>query len=159
MIMGYNIKSLNDGAETSLEDSFTNVYWRALGNLQSCWMGDNGFDPRKFNQQILFLVRMLPDKDKQKHILKVWAEAAEDIRRVSELDGIGLDKSEITSYAGMEVVTETIMFIVQAFELIHTDITAPATSKEYQRAVLEIPDMPDEEVVSSNIIVTGEPVP
>lgn len=143
--MGYNVKSSSD-TETSLEDSFTNVYWRALGNLQSCWMGDSGFDSRKFNQQLLFLIRLLPDKDKQDAILKVWADAVKETAAVAELDGIGLDKSEITSYAGMEVVTETVLFIVQAFELIHNDITAPATSKEYQRAVLEVPDMPEERV-------------
>lgn len=144
--MGYNVKSSTDGAETSLEDSFTNVYWRALGNLQSCWMGDSGFDPRKFNQQLLFLIRLLPDKKKQEEILKTWAEAATETREAAELDGIGLEKSEITSYAGMEVVTETVIFIVQAFELIHTDIIAPATSKEYQRAVLEVPDMDEHNI-------------
>jgi hypothetical protein len=144
--MGYNVKSSTDATETSLEDSFTNVYWRALGNLQSCWMGDSGFDPRKFNQQLLFLIRLLPDKAKQDTILKIWADAAKETAAMAELDGIGLDKSEVTAYAGMEVVTETVIFIVQAFELIHSDIIAPATSKEYQRAVLEIPDM-DERVI------------
>lgn len=144
--MGYNVKSSTDGAETSLEDSFTNVYWRALGNLQSCWMGDSGFDPRKFNQQLLFLIRLLPDKTKQEAILRIWADAAQETKAAAELDGIGLDKDEITSYAGMEIVTETVIFIVQAFELIHTDIIAPATSKEYQRAVLEVPDMDEHNI-------------
>ena len=144
--MGYNVKSSTDGAETSLEDSFTNVYWRALGNLQSCWMGDSGFDPRKFNQQLLFLIRLLPDKTKQEAILRIWADAARETKAAAELDGIGLDKDEITSYAGMEIVTETVIFIVQAFELIHTDIIAPATSKEYQRAVLEVPDMDERNI-------------
>jgi hypothetical protein len=151
--MGYNVKSSGD-TETSLEDSFTNVYWRALGNLQSCWMNEDGFNPRKFNQQLLFLVRLLPDKAKQKDILKTWADATADIKSVSEVNGIGLKDSEITSYAGMEVVTETVMFIVQAFELMHVDITAPATSKEYQRAVLEVPELEED----TKIKVIGEPL-
>ena len=89
---------------------------------------------------------MLPNRETQKMILSKWAKAAQETRAVAELDGIGLDADEITAYSGMEVVTETILFIVQAFELIHDDITAPATSKEYQRAVIEVPDM-DENVI------------
>jgi len=148
--MGYNVKSSTDNSETSLEDSFTNVYWRALSNLQSCWMGDSGFDSSKFNQQLLFLIRLLPDKTKQKEILEQWANATQETISAADLSGLGLDRKEITAYAGMEVVTETVLFIVQAFELIHTDIVAPATAKEYQRAVLEVPDM-DQKIIEAKL--------
>jgi hypothetical protein len=53
----------------------------------------------------------------------------------------GLSDGERQAYAGMEVVTELILFVCDAFELINTDITGPATSKQYKAAIIELPEM------------------
>lgn len=138
-------KTSNDDSELSLEQSYLKVYWRALDNLQSCWMNETGFDREKFNQQLLFLIRLLPDRTIQQKIMEAWAKGLVDIKGIEDLS---LTKDEIVAYAGMEIVTETVLFIGKAFELINEDITGPSTAKEYQRMVIEIPDFepakPDE---------------
>lgn len=126
----------NEGS-ISLEGRFVEHYFRALDALQGCWNNDSGFKTERFNQQLLYLIRLLPDKSKQKEILQKWGEAQEDIKIIMP----HLSNSERQSYAGMEVVTELVLFVCDAFELINSDITGPATSKQYREAALQIPDM------------------
>jgi hypothetical protein len=84
----------------------------------------------------------LPDRKKQAAILKQWGEAQEETKQIP-----GLDPDEVIVYVGMEIVTEIVLFVCDAFELINTDIVGPATSKQYQRATIEIPDMEQNELV------------
>jgi hypothetical protein len=120
----------------SLEGRFVEHYFRALDSLQTCWNGDTGFNKEKFNLQLLYLIRLLPDKKKQKDILRQWDEAQDAAKEIA-----GLTTNERQSYAGMEVVTELVLFVCDAFELINSDITGPATSKQYRDAAVQIPDM------------------
>jgi hypothetical protein len=121
----------------SMEDTFVRHFMYALDRLQSTWSGDSGLDERKFNMQLLYLIRILPDKKKQESIFKQWKEAKDD------MGDLPFSEGERRAYAGMEIVTELILFVCDAFELINTDITGPATSKQYQDAVLQLPDMED----------------
>lgn len=128
----------------SLEGILVKHFFIGLDRLQSTWMGEQ-FEQTKYNMQILYLIRLLPDRSKQKAVMKIWAKAQEETEAIP---GLSLSKSEIAAYAGMDVVTEIIMFVCEAFELVNTDITGPATSKQYQKASIEIPDMSEEEILS-----------
>lgn len=123
----------------SLEGILVKSFFIGLDRLQSTWMGDN-FDQKKFNLQLLYLIRTVPDKKRQNKILANWYKAQEETNTIP-----GLDKSETMAYVGMEVVTEIILFVCDAFELINTDITGPATTKQMQRASIEVPDYEEEE--------------
>lgn len=123
----------------SLEGILVKSFFIGLDRLQSTWMGDS-FDQKKFNLQLLYLIRTVPDKKRQKKILADWYKAQEETNTIP-----GLDKSETMAYVGMEVVTEIILFVCDAFELINTDITGPATTKQMQRASIEVPDYEEEE--------------
>ena len=133
--MADNRYDQTDGS-ISLEGRFVEHYFRALDSLQGCWNNDSGFNKNRFNQQLLYLIRLLPDKKRQREILQQWGEAQDATKLIPNLtDG------ERQSYAGMEVVTELVLFVCDAFELINSDITGPATSKQYRDAALQVPDM------------------
>lgn len=134
--------SENDSS-ISLEGRFVEHYFRALDALQGCWNNDSGFKKERFNQQLLYLIRLLPDKPKQEEILKQWGEAQEATKQIP-----GLTESERQSYAGMEVVTELVLFVCDAFELINSDITGPATTRQYRDVAVQVPDMDDAIVIS-----------
>lgn len=123
----------------SMEDTFVRHFMYALDRLQSTWSGEGGLDEKKFNMQLLYLIRILPNRKKQSEIFKQWDKAQAD------MGGMAFSPAERKAFAGMEVVTELIMFVCDAFELINTDITGPATSKQYQDAVLQLPEMDDAE--------------
>jgi len=133
-------------SEQTLETQFTDLYFDALRSLQKIWLGDQEFNPKKFNMQILFLTRLMPDKKKQIAVLKKWDTAIEDLKSVKNLE-----QDEIKFFSGMEVVTDVVMYIGQAFDIINEDIVAPATSKQYRRIELEIPEQGEmnEEVVQA----------
>lgn len=124
----------NDG-QISMEDTYVKHYMYALDRLQTCWVNETGFNAQKFNLQLLYLIRLLPDKKKQREILQNWANLLDD-----GTQGLGLTQDEIRAYSGMEVVTDLIMFVCDAFELINVDITGPATSKQYEKAHLVLPE-------------------
>lgn len=126
--------------QISMEDTYVKHYMYALDRLQSCWVNDSGFNKDKFNLQLLYLIRLLPDKIVQKKILKGWNESINQ----SKDDMPNLTEAEIQSFAGMEVVTELILFVCDAFELINTDIVGPATTKQYQREVIQLQEMPED---------------
>ena len=122
----------------SLETSFVNMFFVALDRLQMCWMDEKGFDRGKFSLQISYLIHLLPDKQKQKEVLRQWNKSH------TELEEMNFTDAEKTAYAGMDVVTEIIIFLCQAFDLTHEDIVGPATIKQYQKESLVIPDIPTE---------------
>ena len=103
--------------------------------LPQTWMGEGGFDRQKFNLQIGFLIRHLPNKNDQNKILDAWG------KKIDILELGGFEPGEITAFSGMEVVTELMQFIYSAFELINIDVDGPATSKQFRDAMIEIPDM------------------
>ena len=121
----------------SMEDTFVKHFMYALDRLQTCWINDTGFNKDKFNLQLLYLVRLLPDKPQQNKILESWGKSQEEMMTLMP----NLSTGERQAYAGMEVVTELILFVCDAFELINTDITGPATSKQYKDAIIQLPDM------------------
>ena len=118
----------------SLEGILVKSFFIGLDRLQTTWMGE-GFDQKKFNLQLLYLIRTVPDKKRQQKILDDWYKAQTETDKIP-----GLDKNETAAYVGMEVVTEIIMFVCDAFELVNTDITGPATTKQMQRASIDCPD-------------------
>ena len=129
----------------SLEGTLVKHFFLGLDAFQSTWMGDTGFNKQKFNMQLLYLIRILPDLSVQAKILGNWAKAKEEVE-VMRQEMPGLEAEEAIAYVGMEVVTEIVMFICNAFELINEDITGPATPTQYQKAATAIPDMPDVDV-------------
>jgi len=144
---GYDTK---DGVMT-MEGVYVQHYMKALDKLQETWMGEGGMDRERFNIQLLYLMRLLPDKKKQKEILIKWS----DSKKEHEL--MGLDRNEIQTFAGMEVVTEVIMFVCQAFELVNEDIIGPATAKQYQNAAIVLPEMPTEQEVALDKLIGIKP--
>ncbi len=129
-----DIFSKDSESVLSLEGILVKSFFVGLDRLQSTWMGES-FDEKKFNLQILYLIRTVPDRRTQKKILDKWYQAQLDTKNIP-----GLDTRETIAYVGMEVVTEIIMFVCDAFELINTDIVGPATTKQMQRASIEVPD-------------------
>ena len=137
-------------AVMSLEGVFLYHYMQAIDRLQECWMGDGRFDSQRFEHQILFLIRLLPDRTRQEAIMKGWLVDAKEKYKTW-----GISQNQVTAFAGMEVVTEIIAFLCEAFELTHSDITGPATNKQYLKEAVAIQDMPKELVEK---IQTPEPV-
>ena len=119
----------------SMESTFVQHFMYALDRLQETWNSPEGFSKEKFNMQLLYLVRLLPDKPKQKEILSQWSSAKSDIDKIFP----SLSESDRQAYAGMEIVTELIIFICDAFDLVHTDIPGPATAKQFEAEATEMP--------------------
>ena len=126
----------------SMESVFVEHFMRALDDLRKSWMSEDEFNSAKFTMSRLYLIRVLPNKKRQIAIIKQWSEGKSEL---DNMPGLHLSEKEKQAYAGMEIVTEIVLFICEAFELVNFDITGPATTKEYQNAVLEIPDMPQDE--------------
>ena len=99
-------------------------------------MGEGGFDRQRFNLQISFLIRHLPDPSTQKKAMERWDELT------LEYKSKNFDAQETAAFAGMAVVSDLLQFVYAAFELINWDIIGPATTKQFQESVIEIPDLP-----------------
>jgi len=102
--------------------------------LPQTWMGDGGFDRQRFNLQIGFLIRHLPDRKTQELAMQKWEQKTRELK-ISQFDS-----SEVAAFAGMEVVTELMQFIYEAFELINVDVVGPATTKQFRDSTIDIPD-------------------
>ena len=121
----------------TLETRFVEHFMFALDRLQSCWINEsNTFLKKPFHLQLLYLIRILPDKEKQNHILTAWNLSITEAKTLMP----SLSEDEHQAYAGMEIVTELMLFVCNNFDLLNVDITGPATSKQLQKAVIEIPD-------------------
>jgi hypothetical protein len=122
----------------TLETRFVEHFMFALDRLQSCWINDSHeFLQKPFNLQLIYLIRILPDKAQQAQIMKDWNSHINEAKELMP----SLDANEHAAYAGMEIVTELMLFVCNNFDLLKVDITGPATAKQWQKAVIEIPDM------------------
>jgi hypothetical protein len=126
----------NDSTIT-LEGRFVQLYFNAIEKLPECWLNDSGFNKNKFVQQILFLISLLPYEDKQDEILEAWHKRMQDTKELMP----NLSEDEYTFAASLVPVTKIMSFICSEFELITTDITGPATSKQYRDSAITVPDM------------------
>lgn len=115
------------------EAVFIGLYVDALRSLQRTWLDTEKMNPDSFTIQIVFLTRMIPDKSIRDTIL----EEMDAVRQKYQ----GTSQEHYAEYhAGLTVVSHMIEFLCNSFDLVHTDISGPATSKQYRDAVLEIPD-------------------
>ena len=121
----------------SLEGRLVQLFFNAIEKLPECWMGEKGFDNTKFNQQILFLISLLPYEDTQDEILVAWNRRLQETKELMP----GLSDKEYQFSASLVPVTKTMKFICSEFELISTDITGPASSKQYRDSAITVPDM------------------
>jgi hypothetical protein len=122
----------------TLETRFVEHFMFALDRLQSCWINEtHTFLQKPFHLQLLYLIRILPDKKKQTDILVQWNATIEEAKEL--MPSLGIEEHQ--AYAGMEIVTELMLFVCNNFDLLNVDITGPATAKQWQKAVLEVPDM------------------
>ena len=64
------------GAQTSLEDRFLQFYLESIEKLEECWLGPDGLKEKTFGRQLLFLISLLPDLEKQKELREKWQEAS-----------------------------------------------------------------------------------
>ena len=127
------------GQAMSLEGVLLAHILSYLDRLQDCWMGEQGFNTERFEYQILFLIRLIPDTKRQDEILNRWLVDKGIKYREKGMDGTKLD-----AFAGMEAVSEIMAYITKVFDLVHTDITGPATNKQFMKPDVEIPDFPVE---------------
>ena len=140
------------GAQTSLEDRFLQFYLESIEKLEECWLGPDGLKEKTFGRQLLFLISLLPDLEKQKELREKWQEASKQLDNDESISG-----ENAAFISGMSVVTEVLIFVVSGLELVDINITGPATSslielpehfpeKQFQRAEQEIPNITPEQV-------------
>jgi len=115
------------------EGIFISLYVDALRSLQRTWLDTDKISSDAFALQIAFLTNMIPDAGIRDAI---WDEMVEVRKKYKDTE-----QERYSEYhAGLTVVSHMIEFLCNSFDLIHTDISGPATSKQYRDAVLEIPD-------------------
>lgn len=141
-----------ENSTTSLKEILVKHFLYAMDDLRSTWQGKPlSANLQEFNLDLLYLISLIPNADRQAAVLKKWQEAKDENYQLKENAGLG--KDEIIAYAGMSAVTEIIRFLCDSFELATEDITGPGTSKEYvDSKTIEIPDYEEtteEERVSS----------
>ena len=125
----------------SLETSFVSFYLRALETLQSIWIQGGEDRDSKLEFQLRYLISLIPDVDKRQEIHNIVNT------RIDELGGGELMMRDLPTF--FKVVSAVIEFITGSFELLHSDIMGPATTKQYRDAILELPDMPVRESVAT----------
>jgi hypothetical protein len=138
--MGENINSTSGNQVVTPEAIFVGMYTNALQNLQSTWMGTK-FNKEAFALQINYLINMIPDEQKRVTICKKIQEAEKDIKAGKWGNQA---KNNIEENACLYVVSSLVDFVCSSFNLLHIDINGPATSKQYREAMLEIPDIEEE---------------
>jgi hypothetical protein len=126
----------SSGSIMSLEGIFVAHYLQSLDRLQSTWMDSSKdtIDRNKFNLQLEYLIRLIPDTKKQDKIREGYSV---ELEKFKAIEGEKLPDVK----AAMSCVTDIITFICQAFDLTHEDIVGPATSRQYRDKIIEIPDM------------------
>jgi hypothetical protein len=120
------------------EAVFVSLYVNALSNLQNCWM-DSKFNDKAFTMQIQFLTNLIPDSDTRSRVRKEISDTKDRI-----LNGEWGETSirDASNLAGLHAVSSLVEFVCAQYGLIHTDITGPASSKQYQSGIIELPDLP-----------------
>jgi len=115
------------------EGIFISLYVDALRSLQRTWLDTETMNPDAFAIQIAFLTNMIPDTGIRETIWQEMKTVRQDYK--------GTDQERHAEYhAGLTVVSHMVSFLCNSFDLIHTDIAGPATSRQFRDAVLEIPD-------------------
>lgn len=137
--MTSNAPSPGNTATLSMEGILVQYYMIALDRLQECWNNDEGLNVKRFEYQILYLIRTLPDPQKQKYIINQWLAPTS-----GEAEPPDMTDAQKVAWRGMRAVTEVIKFICETFDLTHSDIIGPATNKQFVRAPIEIDDMTPE---------------
>ncbi len=135
--MGNDNNYSSSESTISLEGRLVQLFFNAIEKLPECWMGEKGFDNVRFNQQILFLISLLPYEDTQDDILVAWNRRLQETKELMP----GLSDKEYQFSASLVPVTKTMKFICSEFELISTDITGPASSKQYRDSAITVSDM------------------
>jgi hypothetical protein len=135
----------NSSSVMTAEGIFVLHYMDALTSLQKTWLLPPGssIDEGKFNLQLEYLIRLIPDLKVQEKVKKEFLSARKDC----EKDPDGFENQR----AGLCVVTHLIQFVCTSFNLLHTDVIGPGTQSEYVGGTIEIPDMPKE-------LATGEAI-
>lgn len=122
------------------EGTFIWMYTEALRELRSIWLNpQNGeMDRRAFMMQVRFLVNSIPDPEMRKRVkdreIKIQQALRDDAEFMRE------QGDYVDYHASLEIVSEIIEFLCNAFELTHADITGPATSKQYKDGLIELPE-------------------
>jgi len=134
------------GGTISLENDFLRFYLESLKSFQGTWLGPDGFQQDQYNRQLLFLISLIPDQDKQSSLLETWGSAQLEYKKIP-----GLSNEESQFYVGQKVTTEIILFITQSLDLVNSDVIGPGTSKEFEQPLSEkrykrlevlMPDLP-----------------
>jgi len=127
----------NSSSVMTAEGIFVLHYMDALTSLQKTWLSSSGsIDEGKFNLQLEYLIRLIPDVKIQESVKKEFLTS----RDVCEKDSDGFENQR----AGLCVVTHLIQFICTSFNLLHTDVIGPGTQAQYVGGTIELPDMPIE---------------
>jgi hypothetical protein len=129
----------NGAPVVSAEGIFIDHYMKALTSLQTTWLnydGQNELDLNKFNLQMQYLIRLLPDTTTQERIRNEYEKQIDFFKDKNSQDKTAEVK------AGMVVVTELIRFITTSFDLLHYDVVGPVCDGQFISSdVLEIPDV------------------
>lgn len=135
--MGSDNNYSSSESTISLEGRLVQLFFNNIERLPDCWMKEGPFDSVRFNQQLLFLISLLPFEDTQDDILVAWNKRYLETKELMP----GLTDNEYRFSASLVPVTKTMKFICSEFELISTDITGPASSKQYRDSAITVPDM------------------
>ena len=127
-----------DGSEAtiSIEGRFVQLYFNAIEKLPECWLGEHGLDKAKYNQQIQFLISLLPFEEEQDKIFQAWNHRKNELKAFMP----DMREEELVFSANLVPVTKIMNFICSNFELINTDIIGPATSRQYRDSAIQMPD-------------------
>lgn len=128
------------GSYQAVEQSIIDRYQNDIDDLKQLWLGADTVDKRKLGLHIEFIISKIPFEDTRKKIKETRAKLEKEFKASAD-PAIRQDAEIRASFAAVTGVME---FIFEKFELVHEDITGPGTSREYQKAIVEIPDMPTE---------------
>ena len=124
----------------SVEQSIIDRYLSDIDDLKQLWLGSEQVDSRKLGIHISFIISKIPFEDTRKEIKK----KCDDLEKLYIADP--KTKADAKILASFAAVTGVMEFIFQKFELVHEDIIGPGTSKEFQKEIIEIPDIPKERI-------------
>ena len=92
--------------------------------------------------QLEFIISMIPFEEIRKKIKTERAALEKEYKASTDPD----IRKDPEIRAGFAAVTGVMGFIFEKFELVHDDIVGPGTTKEFQKQVIEIPDVDTDRV-------------
>jgi len=134
--MGTDNKYSGSDEVVTLEGRFVQLYFDAIQDLPKCWMDGDRLNKAKYNQQIQFIIALIPFEDQQDIIFHAWEKRKRELKATIP----DMTEDELAFAANLVPVTKTMSFICANFELINTDIIGPATSKQYRDAAVQMPE-------------------